>query len=43
MKLPRNVDGDELARLLSGMDIELIIRQEVTSGCQQIFPGKFMT
>lgn len=43
MKLPRNVDGDELARLLNRLDIELITRREAISVCLQIFPGKHMT
>jgi hypothetical protein len=33
----------DLPVFLDGMDIESIIGQEVTSGCQQLFPGKFMT
>jgi hypothetical protein len=39
----RNVDGDELARLLNRLDIELITRREAISVCLQIFPGKHMT
>jgi len=41
MKLPRNVDGDELARLLSaGMGIVSTTRRAVTSVCQQSFTGR---
>jgi hypothetical protein len=43
MKLPRNIDGDELARLLNtGMDILLTTKRVVTSTCQQSFTGRPM-